>query len=429
MPILATATIFLCSFSGTITATSTNSSLNESHLDVGEHDASSVSNGHSLCGKHAIAAAAGSIPSKTAFGSMENLGGRLGTGGSYPHRYRTTSFSSYRSSSVNSQHTRENSTGSNILQTRCNRSYHDNTCCLTKNKDIIKDERIVFVTGKTRGPIGIFSALSANHTKRHHQRDHHNYHTSRYVYILGDNWLDLTVTYFRSDGAKEGTHLSTSNKRHTRYMSGSRQLSTITDGESSISLLAQLGFESHAGEEISFISLLVASDQFARPNTIPEAIAHNNYVVMHRSNTLGAATAPLPTGSHFLGTSPLFGGNACHVPPSFESHNAPLSSTVGNGSVVSLSSTDGSGSAAPTPPPPMPHSAPVVDCSTMNWPYFAATTTNFPTSLQEIVYHPYLLDDPELVAGKHSTLLTFPAFMVMTWLEPELPILTNTVSL
>src|SRR5699024_4928 len=129
-----------------------------------------IGNGHVAC-KHG--------GNKTAaFGSMENLGCRLGVGG-YNQRFRTTSFGSYRSSSVNSHHTRDSGT---TLQTRCNRSYHDNTCCLTKNKDI-KDERIVFVTGKTRGPIAIFSALSTSHSKRSH-RDHHNYHhhhSSRFV--------------------------------------------------------------------------------------------------------------------------------------------------------------------------------------------------------------------------------------------------------
>ncbi|KAH9393000.1 CDK5 and ABL1 enzyme substrate 1 [Tyrophagus putrescentiae] len=79
-----------------------------------------------------------------------------------------------------------------------------------------------------------------------------------------------------------------------------------------------------------------------------------------------------------------------------------MSTSVGtnNESMVSLSSSAATDSPAPTPPPPPPqyhqpppHSAPVVDCSKVNWPYFAATTTNFPTSLQEIVYHPTSIID------------------------------------
>ncbi|KAH9393001.1 CDK5 and ABL1 enzyme substrate 1 [Tyrophagus putrescentiae] len=226
---------------------------------------------------------------------VDNLGGRLGVSNSssnsylnqnqqpiahlnsnlphhhhqHPNRVRTTSFSSYRSSSSQQQLQRlaENSGASNggqVLQTRCNRSYHDHSCCLTRNKDIIRDERIVFVTAKTRGPIGIFSSLSSG------------MHSSK-----------------RPGGGS----------RDHYHHGSSRQLSTITDGEPP-NLLAQLGFESVGEEEVSFKGLLVSrlDQQLAAgggrlPNTIPEAIAYNNSIVMNRSNTLVGAAAAAATAA------------------------------------------------------------------------------------------------------------------------------------
>ena len=202
---------------------STNSSLNEQlpccpsttaeqSVGNGQLPVAVVSTTNTLCSKHS--------KQQPPFGSVDNLGGRLGVSNSssnsylnqsqqpiahlnsnlphhhhhqHPNRVRTTSFSSYRSSSSQQQLQRlaessgGASNGGQVLQTRCNRSYHDHSCCLTRNKDIIRDERIVFVTAKTRGPIGIFSSLSSGmHSSKRPgggSRDHYH-HGSRYVQIF-----------------------------------------------------------------------------------------------------------------------------------------------------------------------------------------------------------------------------------------------------
>lgn len=244
------------------------------------------------------------------------------------NRFRTTSFGSTKS--INSH------------RNGCSRPYHDSSCCVNKNNlELFKDRKLVLITSKTRGPISIFSTIPVNNK-------HRNYYHSR------------------TDSTKE--HFNSINKRNTRYISGSRQLSTITDGEPP-NLLTQLGLDT-IEEEISFSHLLNDNDKKYRPNNISEAIAYNNSLVMNRLTNITSRNL-LPDQ---FSTSPMNTGTS------------PISD-----SVMSLPNT------------------PELSNSTVNWSYFATAAPSF---LKELVYHPYLLDDPELIAGKHSTMLGFSSFVV-----------------
>ncbi|XP_017493685.1 PREDICTED: ankyrin repeat and KH domain-containing protein mask-like, partial [Rhagoletis zephyria] len=235
-------------------------------------------------------------------------------------------------------------------------------------------------------------------------RDHYHHgsrsdHSAKEATISGSGSSGSSGSDRGGIGGGGGSHhLNSSNKRHTRYISGSRQLSTITDGEPP-NLLAQLGFEAVGEEEVSFKGLLVSrlDQQLAAgggrlPNTIPEAIAYNNSIVMNRSNTLvGAAAAAATaaaaasaasatnTGASFPLSAPVLspttisgggspflgGGNSLAAASAAEAPQMSTSVGTNNESMVSLSSSAATDSPAPTPPPPQyqhqpppPHSAP-----------------------------------------------------------------------
>ncbi|CAG2119870.1 unnamed protein product, partial [Medioppia subpectinata] len=150
---------------------------------------------------------------KQPFGSSESIGNSLNG------RTRTTSSSSYTSSTTGGHLAGGSGSGRDIGP--------QELCFLKTLKDHkIRDERIVFVSGK-RAPIAIFSALP---------------HTRRALHSV-----------LRSDTSKELTR--------RRQVSGSRQLSTISDGFDPLDLLTLMGFERSGsdGQDISFGELLNSS--------------------------------------------------------------------------------------------------------------------------------------------------------------------------
>jgi hypothetical protein len=147
-----------------------------------------------------------------------------------------------------------------------------------------------------------------------------------------------------------------------RHASGSRQLSTISDGFDPLDLLALMGFDrSNDGQDISFSELLTSQKKTKTnsPNTLNDAVIYNHNLV-----TRGF------------------------------SHESAIKSIQCIQNQISIPQN-------------------VCNCDNGN-----ANNDDKKHifhqiySHHNILYHPNLLDDPELIAGKHSTLLAFPSFVV-----------------
>lgn len=175
--------------------------------------------------------------------------------------------------------------------------------------------------------------------------------------MLINDWIELKVNGFdvkynyfvvlyRTDTNKE-----LSKRRHA---SGSRQLSTISDGFDPLDLLTLMGFDrSSDGQDVSFSELLNNSHKRIKttsPHQISEKQAYNHNVITRVISHESGIKSILPNQTLF---------------------NDGLSTAEDKRNL------------------------------------FQQIYVH-----HNIMYHPNLLDDPELIAGKHSTLLAFPSFVV-----------------
>ena len=142
-----------------------------------------------------------------------------------------------------------------------------------------------------------------------------------------------------------------------RHASGSRQLSTISDGFDPLDMLTIMGFDrSIDGQDISFSELLNSSNKRMKTSNqhqINEKQAYNHNVI---SRVI----------SHESGIKSI----QCIPNPLLYNHS---------------------------------DSSMAIEEKRIYGQMYSS---------YNIIYHPNLLDDPELIAGKHSTLLAFPSFVV-----------------
>lgn len=167
----------------------------------------------------------------------------------------------------------------------------------------------------------------------------------------------------RCDIKQEGTR-----RRHTSSM---RQLSIISDGPDPFDLLALLGIQKpQDGQDISYSQLLAPTVQPRRCRSYAPELEHP------------------PNNSHHLHPSGCLSFDQAIT---VRTHSSLLSSIPAGGpDKVILERGDG-------------------------------TACHHPCHANRHAYNPNLLDDPELIAGKHSTLLAFPSYItsVIDYVKPS----------
>ncbi|XP_019876987.1 CDK5 and ABL1 enzyme substrate 1 isoform X2 [Aethina tumida] len=205
----------------------------------------------------------------------------------------------------------------------------------------------------------------------------HKFRDERIVMVTSRNvpFLVCSVIPYRKNARTEWK--KEGNRKRTT--SGTRPLSSIGDG---LDAFDSLGIERGPdGQEVSYAYLLIPSKN---PKDFRE----------RRINTIDDPTEPAPTSArphHVIARCFSYDQGAqratAHV---VAAHSPPAS--------VAAATAD------------FAKDEPCTAASTST----SSTTTGF-------VYHPNLLDDPELIAGKHRTLLTFTSYMtsVIDYVRPS----------
>ena len=154
-----------------------------------------------------------------------------------------------------------------------------------------------------------------------------------------------------------------------RHASGSRQLSTISDGFDPLDLLSMMGIDRTSdGQDVSFSDLLNSSTSTATQKRMKTAGPHP---------TLSESQAY----NHALITRVI-------------SHDSSVKAIQCLQNQINIPQT-------------LHNTAVGLDADEEKRNILHQIYAH-----HNILYHPNLLDDPELIAGKHSTLLAFPSFVV-----------------